>query len=151
MNHIDPDLFAAFVEGSLPDEEAARIRSHLGECRACAAEYADLVRYHLAWLANSEGFRITDRDRRILGGRGPTRPSSTVRRGFRSGAALLASVACITAVWVAVGVALGVALYTAYLALRPRLTFLGAGGPRETVVTACSSDSWTAKSPSGMA
>ena len=66
--HIDPQDLAQYAEGTLPEEQARAIRDHLAECRSCMAAYVDAVRYRAAWLADSQSFRLDDRDRDFIPG-----------------------------------------------------------------------------------
>jgi putative zinc finger protein len=50
------DLIGLYAIGRLPADEQAVVERHLGECRSCAAEYADLsvARSYLAMLTESD-------------------------------------------------------------------------------------------------
>jgi len=65
-SHIDLSTLAQCAEGTLTEEEARTVRDHFAECRSCLAAYVDAVRYRAAWLADSQAFRLEDRDRSLV-------------------------------------------------------------------------------------
>lgn len=43
--HPDPEELAAFIDGGLPEAEAARVRAHLGRCEDCYEVFLEVVRF----------------------------------------------------------------------------------------------------------
>lgn len=42
--HLDPEVVAAFAEGTLPEDEADAVRRHLAECPECRREIQEVAR-----------------------------------------------------------------------------------------------------------